>query len=129
MRSPVPPTSSEKTVKLQRGPAPGRAPRGWDKKKSKRTIVEFPSVNPNKPWHIGHLRNAILGDAVARILDFSGVNVERTDYIDDLGLQVAQSFWGYLHLGKKPAGKLDLWLGGQYVEVSKRFETDEAVQM
>ena len=101
---------------------------GRRKKKSKRTIVEFPSVNPNKPWHIGHLRNAILGDAVARILDFSGVNVERTDYIDDLGLQVAQSFWGYLHLGKKPAGKLDLWLGGQYVEVSKRFETDEAVQ-
>ncbi|MFA6489158.1 MAG: arginine--tRNA ligase [Candidatus Micrarchaeia archaeon] len=101
---------------------------GRRKKHSKRTIVEFPSVNPNKPWHIGHLRNALLGDAVARILDFSGENVERTDYIDDLGLQVAQSFWGYLNMGKKPAGKIDLWLGEQYVEVSKRFETDEKVQ-
>lgn len=101
---------------------------GRRKKRNKRTIVEFPSVNPNKPWHIGHLRNALLGDTIARVLDFSGVNVERTDYIDDLGLQVAQSFWGYLNLGKKPAGKLDLWLGGQYVEVSKRFESEEPVQ-
>jgi arginyl-tRNA synthetase len=91
-------------------------------------MVEFPSVNPNKPWHIGHLRNALLGDSVARLLEFSGENVERADYIDDLGLQVAQSFWGCLNLGKKPAGKLDLWLGEQYVEVSKRFESDPAVQ-
>jgi len=101
----------------------GRGKRGKGK-----TIIEFPSVNPNKPWHIGHLRNALLGDSVARVLSFSGENVERADYIDDLGLQVAQSFWGYLNLGKKPEGKLDLWLGGEYVEVSKRFETEEKVQ-
>ncbi|VVB99601.1 Arginine--tRNA ligase [uncultured archaeon] len=101
---------------------------GKGKKKKGRTIIEFPSVNPNKPWHIGHLRNAILGDSVARVLEFSGENVERTDYIDDLGLQVAQSFWGYLTMGKKPAGKLDLWLGEEYVEASKRFEADEKVQ-
>ena len=101
---------------------------GRGKKSKMKTIVEFPSVNPNKPWHIGHLRNALLGDAVARLLEFSGEKVERTDYIDDLGLQVAQSFWGYLNLGKKPAGKLDLWLGERYVEVSKKFETDQKVQ-
>jgi len=101
---------------------------GRGEKTGLKTIVEFPSVNPNKPWHIGHLRNALLGDAVARILEFSGETVERTDYIDDLGLQVAQSFWGYLNLGKKPAGKLDLWLGEQYVEVSKKFESDPTIQ-
>lgn len=101
---------------------------GKGKKKKGKTIIEFPSVNPNKPWHIGHLRNALLGDSVARVLEFSGEEVERTDYIDDLGLQVAQSYWGYLHLGKKPEGKLDLWLGQEYVEVSKRFESDEKVQ-
>ena len=103
------------------GAAKGRAKKG-------KTIVEFPSVNPNKPWHIGHLRNALLGDSIARLLEFTGENVERTDYIDDLGLQVAQSFWGYKHLGGKPEGKFDLWLGQQYVEVSKRFEADEKVQ-
>jgi len=101
---------------------------GAGAKRRTKTIVEFPSVNPNKPWHIGHLRNALLGDAIARIMEFSGENVERTDYIDDLGLQVAQSYWGMKHLGNKPEGKFDLWLGGQYVEVSRRFETGEKVQ-
>ena len=112
-----------------RGKAPGGtgAEGSWKVRKGK-TIIEFPSVNPNKPWHIGHLRNALLGDSVARVLAFNGENVERTDYIDDLGLQVAQSFWGYLHLGKKPSGKLDLWLGGEYVEAAKKFEEDQNVQ-
>ena len=101
---------------------------GKGHKKHGKTIIEFPSVNPNKPWHIGHLRNALLGDAVARILEYTGETVERTDYIDDLGLQVAQSFWGYLHFGKKPTGKLDLWLGQEYVEASKKFESDMKTQ-
>lgn len=101
---------------------------GRGKQGKSKTIIEFPSVNPNKPWHIGHLRNALLGDSVSRVLSFSGERVERADYINDLGLQVAQSFWGYLNLGGKPEGKLDLWLGQQYVEVAKRFESDEKVQ-
>ncbi|MFA5412570.1 MAG: arginine--tRNA ligase [Candidatus Micrarchaeia archaeon] len=100
---------------------------GKGKKKGK-AMVEFPSVNPNKPWHAGHLRNAILGDSVARVLAHSGWNVESIDYIDDLGLQVAQSLWGYMHLGNKPSGKFDHWLGAQYVEVSKRIETDAKLQ-
>ncbi len=93
----------------------------------KKVLIEFPSVNPNKPWHIGHLRNAILGNSVARILEFDGKTVERMDYIDDLGLQVAQSLWGVMNLGKKPEGKFDNWLGQQYVEVSKKFESDPKV--
>ena len=90
--------------------------------KGTRAIIEFPSVNPNKPWHIGHLRNAILGDSVARLLEFSGYGVQRIDYIDDLGLQVAQSVWGFLHLSDKIDGKADHWMGKQYVEVAKRAE-------
>jgi arginyl-tRNA synthetase len=101
---------------------------GKGKPKKEKVIIEYPSVNPNKPWHIGHLRNAILGDTIARILKFYGQKVERIDYIDDLGLQVAQSFWGYKNLGKKPAGKFDLWLGEQYVEIAKKFEEDENIQ-
>lgn len=101
---------------------------GAGKRKTGKTIIEFPSVNPNKPWHIGHLRNALLGDSVARMLEFSGFEVLRADYIDDLGLQVAQSYWGYRNLGSKPEGKLDLWLGKQYVEASRKFEEDAKVQ-
>jgi len=100
---------------------------GKGNKKGK-AIVEFPSVNPNKPWHAGHLRNAILGDSVARVLAHAGWELESIDYIDDLGLQVAQSLWGYMHLGSKPEGKFDHWVGAQYVEVAKRMETDAKVQ-
>ncbi|MCK4319713.1 arginine--tRNA ligase [Candidatus Micrarchaeota archaeon] len=86
-------------------------------------IVEYPSVNPNKPWHVGHLRNALLGDSVARILSFTGCSVLRMDYIDDLGLQVAQSIWGFENLPKnKPPKKFDHFLGEQYVQVSSKLE-------
>ncbi|MCX6768508.1 MAG: arginine--tRNA ligase, partial [Candidatus Micrarchaeota archaeon] len=103
--------------------------KSYGKGKKKGTVmVEFPSVNPNKPWHAGHLRNAILGDSVARVLAHAGWEVESIDYIDDLGLQVAQSLWGYMHLGNKPEGKFDHWLGAQYVEVAKRMETDQKLQ-
>ncbi|MEW6721895.1 MAG: arginine--tRNA ligase [Candidatus Micrarchaeota archaeon] len=100
---------------------------GSGKKKQGKVIIEFPSVNPNKPWHIGHLRNALLGDSVARILEFDGHPVERMDYIDDLGLQVAQSLWGFLNYDSNPVGKFDLWLGTQYVGVAKKFEEDKSV--
>ena len=102
---------------------------GKGKKKTGKTIVEFPSVNPNKPWHIGHLRNALLGDSVARILAFSGENVEAMDYIDDLGLQVAQSLYGYMNMGEKPGKneKFDHWIGKQYVKVAAEIEKDKEV--
>ncbi len=102
---------------------------GAGKKKLKKVIIEFPSVNPNKPWHIGHLRNALLGDSVARILEFDGYPVERMDYIDDLGLQVAQSLWGFINYDSTPPAnsKFDSWLGHQYVGISKKFEEDKAV--
>lgn len=100
---------------------------GSGKKKRGKVVIEFPSVNPNKPWHIGHLRNAILGDSVARILEFDGHRVERMDYIDDLGLQVAQSLWGFLNYDSNPSGKFDLWLGQQYVGIAKKLESDKEV--
>jgi arginyl-tRNA synthetase len=100
---------------------------GVGKEKKGKVIIEFPSVNPNKPWHIGHLRNAILGDSISRILVFDGYDVERMDYIDDLGLQVAQSLWGFLNYDSDPQGKFDSWLGHQYVGIAKRFEEDKEV--
>lgn len=90
--------------------------------KGEKVMVEYPAVNPNKPWHIGHLRNALLGDSISNLLDFAGYKVEREDYIDDLGLQIAESFWGYRNLGNAPEGKFDEWLGKQYVEVNKRMK-------
>lgn len=95
----------------------------------KRAIVEYPSVNPNKPWHVGHLRNALLGDCIANILDVAGFDVKRIDYIDDLGLQVAQSVWGQKNLQEQDFAdglkKLDHVIGRQYVQVAKEVQRPE----
>jgi arginyl-tRNA synthetase len=65
----------------------------------KKAIVEYPSVNPVHPWHVGQVRSALLGDTVANIMERCGYITERIDYIDDLGLQVAEVIWGWLHPG------------------------------
>ncbi len=57
-------------------------------------IIEHTSVNPGKPYHIGHARNAILGDTLARVFRALGKDVEVQNYIDNLGRQVAVTFWG-----------------------------------
>ena len=54
-----------------------------------KAIVEHTAINPNKAAHIGHLRNAVLGDTLARLLRFQGRQVEIQNYIDDTGVQVA----------------------------------------
>ena len=97
---------------------------GWRRggKKSGRVIIEYPSVNPNKPWHIGHLRNALLGNSIANIYSFNGREVEREDYIDDLGLQMVESLWGYLNLNSAPDKKFDHWLGEEYVKVNEHMK-------
>ncbi|HYM23999.1 MAG TPA: arginine--tRNA ligase [Vicinamibacterales bacterium] len=60
-----------------------------------RTIVEHTAINPNKAAHIGHLRNAALGDTLARVLRFRRTTVEVQNYIDDLGVQVADIVVGF----------------------------------
>lgn len=96
-------------------------------KEKLKIIVEYPSVNPNKPLHIGHLRNAILGDCLSTLYEFCEHDVVRMNYIDDLGLQVAQSLWDYAKLEGRNGKKFDHWLGKRYVEISKLME-DEKVR-
>jgi arginyl-tRNA synthetase len=63
-----------------------------------KVIVEHTNINPNKAAHIGHLRNAALGDTFVQTLRFCGENVEVQNYIDDTGVQVADVVVGFLHL-------------------------------
>jgi arginyl-tRNA synthetase len=66
-----------------------------------KTIIEHTNINPNKAAHIGHLRNAILGDTFVRMLRAAGENVEVQNYIDNTGVQVADVVVGFQHLEKK----------------------------
>jgi arginyl-tRNA synthetase len=64
----------------------------------KKVFIEHTSVNPNKAMHIGHLRNSILGDTVARVLEWLGFSTEVCNYIDDTGLQVVDVVTALLYL-------------------------------
>lgn len=95
----------------------------------RRALIEFPAVNPSKPWHIGHARNAVIGDMLGRVLESVGYDVVRIDYINDLGLQIAQLVWKLLHDAEQATEvKYDHYLGRLYVDVQKAFETDETIE-
>jgi arginyl-tRNA synthetase len=64
-------------------------------------IVEHTSINPNKAAHIGHVRNAVLGDTIARVLRHAGGGVQVQNYIDNTGVQVADVVIGFVHMEKK----------------------------
>jgi arginyl-tRNA synthetase len=64
-------------------------------------IVEHTSINPNKAAHIGHVRNAVLGDTMARTLRHAGTNVQVQNYIDNTGVQVADVVIGFLYMEKR----------------------------
>ena len=80
-----------------------------------RIAVEHTSANPSGPLTMGHVRNSILGDALARMLAARGHLVKRRFYVDDVGRQVSILAYGYKLLGKPlPEGKPDTWLGRLY---------------
>ena len=70
------------------------------------SLVEHTSINPNKAAHIGHLRNAILGDTFVRLLRAAGQKVDVQNYIDNTGVQVADVVVGFLHLEKKSVAEV-----------------------
>jgi arginyl-tRNA synthetase len=74
-------------------------------------VVEHTSINPNKAAHIGHLRNAVLGDTFVRLLRFRGEEVEVQNYIDNTGVQVADVVVGFVHLEKKGPQEVERLIG------------------
>ncbi len=74
---------------------------------SGKVLVEHSSINPNKAAHIGHLRNAILGDTFVRLLKAAGREVDVQNYIDNTGVQVADVVVGFLHLEKKSRADIE----------------------
>jgi len=96
-------------------------------------IVEHTNINPNKAAHIGHLRNAILGDTFVRMLRSGGRNVEVQNYIDNTGVQVADVVVGFHYMEKKsaadvekllndPSVRFDYYCWDLYARISKHFD-------
>ena len=100
-------------------------------------IVEHTNINPNKAAHIGHLRNAVLGDTLVRLLRHAGNRVEVQNYIDNTGVQVADVVVGFLHMEKRtPIGvrmlanepRFDYYCWDLYARVTQFFEEDKSRQ-
>ncbi len=101
--------------------------------KSSTIVVEHTSVNPNKSLHIGHIRNIVLGDIIARILKKSNYKVNILNYVDDSGLQVADIIVGFRHFGfaqQPPQGKkFDHYCGDDvYVKTTEKYENDPSLE-
>jgi arginyl-tRNA synthetase len=104
-------------------------------KPTEKVIVEHTSINPNKAAHIGHLRNAILGDTMVRILRHSGRDVQIQNYIDNTGVQVADVVIGLLQMeNRKPVNvkmlamepKFDHYCWDLYAKVTSYFAEQKA---
>ncbi len=97
----------------------------------KKAIIEHTSVNPNKSMHVGHIRNSVLGDVVARLHRWSGYDVEVQNYIDDTGVQVADIVVGLKHFSKRSktdGQKFDAFCWDVYSDIQKEFEADESLK-
>ena len=99
-----------------------------------KVLVEHSSINPNKAAHIGHLRNAILGDTFVRLLRFAGREVDIQNYIDNTGVQVADVVVGFTHIEKKSRAEIvalasgprfDFYCWDLYARVSRWYEEDK----
>jgi arginyl-tRNA synthetase len=97
-------------------------------------LVEHTSINPNKAAHIGHLRNAILGDTFVRLLRYAGRQVDVQNYIDNTGVQVADVVVGFTHIEKKSLAEIealtrqprfDYYCWDLYARVSQWYEQDK----
>jgi arginyl-tRNA synthetase len=102
---------------------------------TERVIVEHTSINPNKAAHIGHLRNAVLGDTVVRLLRETGREVVVQNYIDNTGVQVADVVIAFQHMEKKSLADVkklaaephfDYLCWDLYAKATQFFEEDKA---
>ena len=99
--------------------------------KSDTTLVEFSSPNTNKPLHLGHIRNIVLGDSVSRIIEATGKNVKRVQIINDRGIHICKSMLAWQTFGngetpEKANMKGDHLVGKYYVKFNQEYNKELA---
>ena len=101
---------------------------GFSKPKNKKIIVEFSSPNTNKPLHLGHVRNNLLGFSISKILEANGYDVVKTQIINDRGIHICKSMiaWKLYGNGSTPKStgiKGDKFVGKYYVLYEEKFKS------
>lgn len=105
-------------------PGYGNLPR-----KSTRVVLEHTSANPNGPLHVGHIRNSIIGDTLARVFRKAGYPLEVQYYVNDMGRQIAIVVWGFdnLDIAQQEGEKEDAHIARVYIEANRQIEKDEGI--
>lgn len=99
-------------------------------KKDLTVMVEYSQPNTHKEFHIGHLRNVVLGDAIADLLDHAGYKVVRANYIGDVGAHTMKFLWGHINLfrGEIPVSDRGRWLGKVYSAAVEADPPEEEIR-
>ena len=98
-----------------------------EKRKKELFLIEFSSPNTNKPLHLGHIRNILLGDSVSRIFQHNSINVHKTQIINDRGIHICKSMVAWMKFGSDSTPeseglKGDHFVGKYYVKYNEEFE-------
>ena len=106
---------------------------GSEENNGKKVIVEFSCPNTNKPLHLGHCRNNVLGDSVSNILKFRGYDVVKLNLINDRGIHICKSMIAYKLFGngttpEKENKKSDHFVGDYYVKFAKESGPDKSLE-
>jgi len=98
-------------------------------KKETRVVLEHTSANPNGPLHVGHIRNSIIGDTLARAFRKAGYRLEVQYYVNDMGRQIAIVAWGFEHLDntQNEGEKEDVHIARVYIAANREIEKDPTI--
>jgi len=112
------------SVKAAVQPGYGTSPR-----RTTRVVLEHTSANPNGPLHVGHIRNSIIGDTLARAFRKAGYPLEVQYYVNDMGRQIAIVVWGFDNLDSthQPGEKEDVHIARVYIAANREIEKDESI--
>lgn len=94
-----------------------------------RVVLEHTSANPNGPLHVGHIRNTIIGDTLARLFRKAGYRLEVQYYVNDMGRQIAIVAWGFTHLesAQRDGEKGDHHVARVYIAANREIERDPGI--
>lgn len=96
-----------------------------------RVVLEHTSANPNGPLHVGHIRNSIIGDTLARVFRKAGYRLEVQYYVNDMGRQIAIVVWGFENLDSTPVSKEkeDAHIARVYIAANREIEKDPSITL